>query len=211
MLSRPERNEYADVYASYVSRVPDGDLLTFLARQTGEFDPLANDLSDQQASQPPAPGKWSVKQVLGHVADSERIMSYRVLRFARGDKKELQGFEQDDYVTAGNSNRRSTGELLAELKSVRGATLSLLGSLNREDSLRTGIANGKTVSVRALAYIIAGDAQHHLELLRRLAAAPFRLRRSRLKYDNSPPGRSLLAEFRAAFGKRNAYLLQACK
>lgn len=173
MLSRPERNEYADVYAGYVSRVPDGDLLTFLARQTGEFDPLANDLSEQQASQPPAPGKWSLKQVLGHVADSERIMSYRVLCFARGDQKELQGFAQDDYVTAANSNRRSTRELLAELKSVRGATLSLLESLNREDSLRTGIANGKRVSVRALAYIIAGHAQHHLELLRRQAASTF--------------------------------------
>lgn len=172
MLSRPESKEYAGAYASYVSRVPDGDLLNFLARQTGEFEGIANDLSDQQASQAPAPGKWSVKQVLGHVSDSERIMSYRALRFARGDSKELRGFEQDDYVAAANSNRRSTSELLAELKSVRGATLSLFESLNREDCLRTGIANGNAVSVRALAYIIAGHAQHHLELLRRQVASP---------------------------------------
>jgi hypothetical protein len=97
-------------------------------------------------------------------------LSYRALRFARGDKNELQGFEQDDYVAAAHSNGRSTTELLAELKSVRRATLSLLESLTNEDSVRTGVANGKSVSVRALAYVIAGHAQHHLELLRQHVA-----------------------------------------
>jgi len=170
MIIRPHRNEYADFYADYISKVPEGDLLNFLDLQTGEFDGLVNDLSDDQASQPLAPGKWSVKQVLGHLSDTERVLSYRALRFARGDKKELQGFEQDDYVAAANSNGRSTTELLAELKSVRQATLSLLESLASEDSIRTGIANGKSVSVRALAYVIAGHAQHHLELLRQQVA-----------------------------------------
>jgi uncharacterized damage-inducible protein DinB len=167
MISRPNRTEYADFYANYISKVPDGDLLNFMDLQPAQFDGLVNDLTDDQAIQPPAPGKWSVKQVLGHLCDTERVHSYRVLRFARGDKKELQGFEQDDYVAAANSNSRSTSELLAELKSVRRATLSLLQSLTTADTERTGVANGKSISVRAMAYVIAGHAQHHLELLRK--------------------------------------------
>ena len=167
MMSRPNPTEYADFYANYINKVPDGDLLNFLDFQPAEFEGLVNDLSDAQASSPPAPGKWSVKQVLGHLCDSERVHSYRVLRFARSDETELEGFEQDDYVAAANSDSRSTAELLAELKSVRKATLSLLESLTTEDSRRSGIANGKSISVRALAYVIAGHAQHHLELLRK--------------------------------------------
>jgi uncharacterized damage-inducible protein DinB len=171
MLSRPERNEYADFYANYISKVPNGDLLNFLDLQPGEFVGLANDMTDQEATQPPAPGKWSVKQVLGHLCDAERIMGYRALRFARGDKTEIEGFEQDDYVASANSNDRSTTELLVELKSVRRATLSLLESFTTAESERTGVANGNSISVRALAYVIAGHAQHHLELLRKQAAA----------------------------------------
>src|SRR5215472_13637123 len=165
MISRPADNEYAPFYANYISKVPDGDLLNFMELQPDEFRGLVNDLTDEQATQPPAPGKWSIKQVLGHLCDTERIMGYRALRFARADKTELEGFEQDDYVASANSNGRSTTELLAELKSVRGATLSFLESLSATESERSGIANVKSISVRALAYVIAGHAQHHLELL----------------------------------------------
>jgi uncharacterized protein (TIGR03083 family) len=167
MISRPADNEYAPYYGKYISKVPDGDLLNFLDLQPHEFDGLVNDLSDEQASQPPAPGKWSVKQVLGHICDGERVFAYRALRFARSDKTDLEGFEQDDYVASANSNARSATELLAELRSVRGATLSLLESLSEAETIRTGVASGNKVSVRALAYIIAGHAQHHLELLRK--------------------------------------------
>jgi uncharacterized protein (TIGR03083 family) len=170
MLSRPDRSEYADFYANYISKVPDGDFFNFLDLQPDQFVGLVNDLSDDQATRPPAPGKWSVKQVLGHLCDTERIMSYRTLRFARGDRTELEGFEQDDYVANADSNGRSTADLLAELRSVRGATLALLRSLTDEASVRSGIANGKSISVRALAYVIGGHAQHHLELLRQQVA-----------------------------------------
>ena len=170
MLSRPDRSEYADFYANYISKVPNGDLANFLELQPGEFVGLLNDLSDDQAIAPPAPGKWSVKQVLGHLCDAERVMGYRILRFARNDKTELEGFEQDDYVATADSNGRSTADLLAELKSVRGATLALLRSLTDEASVRSGIANGKSISVRALAYVIGGHAQHHLELMRQQLA-----------------------------------------
>jgi uncharacterized damage-inducible protein DinB len=167
MLSRPAENEYAPYYGKYISRVPDGDLLNFMELQTSEFNGFVNDLTDEQTTQPPAPGKWSVKQVLGHICDSERVFAYRAVRFARADKTDLEGFEQDDYVASANSNARSATELLAELKSVRGATLSLLESLTEADTIRTGVASGNPVSVRALAYIIGGHAQHHLELLRK--------------------------------------------
>ena len=166
MLSRPAENEYAPYYGKYISRVPDGDLLNFMELQTSEFNGLVNDLTDEQTTQPAAPGKWSVKQVLGHICDSELVFAYRALRFARADKTDLEGFEQDDYVASANSDARSATELLAELKSVRGATVSLLESLTEADTIRTGVASGNPVSVRALAYIIGGHAQHHLELLR---------------------------------------------
>ena len=171
MISRPADNEYAPFYANYISKVPNGDVLNFMELQPDEFYGLINDLTDEQAMQPTAPGKWSVKQVLGHLCDTERIMGYRALRFARADKTEIEGFEQDDFVAAANSNARSATELLAELKSVRGATLSLLESLTAAEAERSGVANGKSISVRALAYVIAGHAQHHLELMRKQLAA----------------------------------------
>ncbi len=166
MITRPDRSEYAEFYASYISKVPEGDLIEFLGLQEAELDGLVRALTDQQASTSPAPGKWSIKQALGHVSDTERIMSYRVLRFARGDQKELQGFDQDPYVKNADFNSRATMDLLAEWKAVRGASMALLRSLSEPASTRTGVANGKSVSVRALAYVIAGHAQHHLELMR---------------------------------------------
>jgi hypothetical protein len=166
VISRPESNEYAEFYANYISKVPNGDLLNFMELQPDEFNGLVNSLTDEQATEPPKPGKWSIKQVLGHLCDSERVFSYRVLRFARADKTEIEGFEQDDYVASANSNSRSTNELLAELKSIRKATLALLESLTPAEAERIGVANGNAISVRALAYVIAGHAQHHLETMR---------------------------------------------
>ncbi len=98
MLTRPDSTEHAEFYKNYIARVPDGPLLNFLAKQPGDYRQLLVGQSDEDASAPTAPGKWSIKQVLGHLCDTERVITYRVLRFARGDQKELEGFEQDDYV-----------------------------------------------------------------------------------------------------------------
>lgn len=166
MLNRPERSEYTEYYHQYISRVPEGALLDFLTRQLGDYRELFSGVSDTGAGQRPEPKKWSAKEVLGHVSDAERIMSYRALRFARGDSRELHGFEQDDYVREANFNSRSLCDLLTEFESVRKATIALLGSLDPQAESRKGVANNNTVSVRALAYIIAGHAQHHLEQLR---------------------------------------------
>jgi hypothetical protein len=114
----------------------------------GDYRELFSGVADPAAAQKPEPAKWSAKEILGHVCDTERIMSYRALRFARGDAQELKGFDQDNYVREANFNARSLSDLLTEFESVRKSTIALLGS------------------VRALAYVIAGHAQHHLERLR---------------------------------------------
>ena len=163
MLTRPSSSEYADFYKSYIARVPDGPLLEFLAKQLGEYRQLLTGVSDAAATAAPEPGKWSAKQVLGHICDGERVMTYRALRFARGDQNELHGFEQDDYVLEAQSNARSLEDLLTEFESIRKASIALFGSLPSEAETREGIANGNPVTVRALAYIVAGHAQHHLE------------------------------------------------
>ena len=166
MLTRPDSNEYAVFYTNYIARVPDGPLLDFLARQPGDYRQLLVGLSDKDAIAPTAPGKWSLKQILGHLCDTERVITYRALRFARGDEQELQGFEQDDYVREAGSNSRSLEDLLAEFESVRKATIALLGSLPPGSEMKAGMANGNRVTVRALAYIAGGHAQHHYELLK---------------------------------------------
>jgi hypothetical protein len=167
MLTRPENTEYAGFYRDYISKVPDGSLPEFLATQPNNYRKLLGNLPDSQAAAPAAPGKWSVKQVLGHLCDAERVMSYRAMRFARGDETELQGFEQDDYVREAVSDARKLEDLLNELDAVRGSTLALLGSLPTGTETRRGVANGNPVTVRALAYIIAGHTQHHYELLKK--------------------------------------------
>jgi hypothetical protein len=166
MMKRPERTEYSDFYADYVAHVPDGSVEEFLLKQWDELVAFLQTVSEDEASKPQSDGKWSIKQVLGHLCDTERVMSYRMMRFARGDQKELQGFEQDDYVAAGNFNSRVRHDLMVEFKNIRGATIALVGSISPEDEVRSGKASGKPVSVRALAYIIAGHAQRHLDLMK---------------------------------------------
>src|SRR5262245_29634184 len=114
MFNRPETTEYADFYKGYIARVPDGPLLALLAKQPASYRQLLGNVSDEQAAAPTAPGKWSIKQILGHLCDAERVMSYRAMRFARGDAKELHGFEQDDYVREAGSDARPLEDLLSE-------------------------------------------------------------------------------------------------
>jgi uncharacterized damage-inducible protein DinB len=166
MLTRPERNEYSDWYADYVSRVPDGDVIEVLERQSQEMLAFLKTLSEEQAEKPPAPGKWSVKQVIGHLCDGERVLTYRAMRIARGDQTPLAGYEQDDYVRESNANGRSLADLAAEHEAVRRATIALFKSMAEQAWLRRGAANNAEVSVRALAYITAGHEQRHLELMK---------------------------------------------
>jgi DinB superfamily len=171
MLTRPDRSEYADFYANYIARLPEGNLLDLLAKQPGDYRQLLVGVSEEAGAVEPAPGKWSVKQVLGPVCDAERVMTYRAMRFSRGDETELAGFEQDDYVREANSNARSLEDLLHEFESVRKATIALFRSLPPGAENRRGMANKNPVTVRALAYIAAGHANHHYEGLKKLRPA----------------------------------------
>ena len=171
MLTRPDSTEYAEFYKNYIARVPDGNVLDFLAKQPGEYRRLLAGVSDAAAEGAPAPGKWSIKQVLGHICDAERVMTYRALRFARGDEQELLGFEQDDYVREANSNSRSMEDLLSEFEGLRKATIALqFDSLYLQEPTPGSIANKSPVSVRALAYIAGGPRPASLRVAEKSSA-----------------------------------------
>lgn len=172
MLSmRPRSSEHDPYYARYIDRVADGALMDRLKDQVGEYRDLLTGVADDRAALPTGPGKWSIKDILGHVADTERVFAFRLTWFARGDTAALPGFEQDDWVVAASSDRQTLVNLLADVAAVREATLTLLGALPEETYERTGVANGQPASVRALAWIIAGHAQHHLDGLRPVVEA----------------------------------------
>ena len=164
--ARPGSDEYAPYYEKYTSLVPEGDVVETLRRQAAETLALLRSVDEEQAGSRYEPGKWSVKEVVGHVIDTERIFAYRALRFARGDRTELPGFEQDGYIENAEFDRRTLRDLAEEFEHVRGATLKLFGSLSPEAWLRRGTASGNQVSVRALAYIAAGHEAHHVNILR---------------------------------------------
>lgn len=164
-VRRPGPTEHAPYYARYIDLVPEGSIVNSLEVQIGETTALLASLSEVRARHRYAAGKWSVKEVVGHIADSERVFAYRALRFARGDATELPGFEGDDYVAHAGFDERPLADVLRELEIVRAATLSLFRSLGEEAWGKGGVANEALVTVRALAWIIAGHELHHRALL----------------------------------------------
>lgn len=164
--SRPGADEHAPFYASYVALVPDGDVTRTLAGQGEGFMRLLKDIGDGKAAFAYAAGKWTIKEVVLHVTDAERIFAYRVLRMARGDATPLASFDENAYAPMSGANDRPLDTLLGEFAAVRGATLVLLRGIPEEAWVRRGVASGKDVSVRALAWIAAGHAMHHERILR---------------------------------------------
>src|SRR5579859_3537105 len=158
---RPAKTEYSAYHEQYISLVPDEDVLVALDQQLAETLILLRGVSEQHGTFRYEPGKWSVKEVLGHMIDTERIMAYRALRIARNDRTPLSGFEQDDYVKNGDFDKRGVASLAREFEQVRRASISLFRNLDPEAWERRGTANGVEVSARALAYIIAGHELHH--------------------------------------------------
>jgi hypothetical protein len=165
-LGRPAADEYAPYYARYIEAVPDGEILVLLRDQLAETEALLREFKGDRGDHRYAPGKWSVKEVVGHMADTERIFAYRALRFARGDRTPLPGYEQDDFVRGGNFAARPLPEIAGELRSVRMASITLFAGLSAEALQRRGPANNVEFSVRALAWIIAGHERHHAKVLR---------------------------------------------
>ena len=164
-MNRPETTEYADYYANYISKVPGSDVLSVLESQRLQMLQLFAGRSERDGSFRYAPGKWTVKEVLGHITDTERIFAYRALRMARADQTPLPGFEQDDYVRSGAFGDRTLAGLAEEFAAVRTASISLLRSFNEEAWSRRGIASQKEVTVRALGFMIAGHQIHHRIIL----------------------------------------------
>lgn len=165
-FSPPAEGEYAPFYAGYVALASQGDLLTRLEAQVQEVSELLRGLSEEEALARYAPGKWSVKEVAGHLADTERIMSYRALRIARGDTTPLPGFDENTFVATAGFDARPLASLVEEWETVRRASLFLLRGFDGEAAARAGTASGAPITARALAYIIAGHVAHHLEILR---------------------------------------------
>lgn len=165
ITSRPGEGEYQSGYDSYIQLVPDGNIVTILAEQIEETLALLDQIDEAKAGYRYQPDKWSIRQLLGHVIDSERVFSYRALRFARGDQTALAGYEQDDYVANGSFDDTPLKELRDELETVRRATILLFKHLDQNAWMRFGVANEAKVSVRALAYMIAGHEIHHRGVL----------------------------------------------
>lgn len=165
VIPRPEPGEYAPYYERYISLVAGADILTTLDSQRRQMLLLLSGRDEADGDFRYAPEKWSAKEVLGHVCDTERIFAYRALRISRGDQTPIEGFEQDDYVRNGPFANRPLAELIEDYIAVRRATLTLLRNLDEAAWTRRGIANKNEVSVRALAYIIAGHELHHRRIL----------------------------------------------
>ena len=162
---RPQPGEYADYHAGYIGRVRDGEWLARMQQQPAELrDRLAN-LDDDAAALPRAPGKWSTLDLLTHINDTERVFAFRLLWVSRGDPSGLPGFEQDIWAGNVNSLRRTIPSLLDEFEAIRRSNLCLVQALPDEYADRRGLINGTSITVRALAWLIPGHVQHHLEKL----------------------------------------------
>ncbi|PIE94696.1 DinB family protein [Bacillus fungorum] len=166
MQIRPKASEYNSYYATYINLVSDGNIIHILEHQIKETNLLLKKISDGEGLFRYAPTKWSIKEVIGHIADTERIMAYRLLSIARGETAELPGYNDDMYVLKAAFDKQSMQDLVDNLIVVRQSTVHLLKSLDKDTWLQRGNANKSEVTVRALAYIIAGHELHHLQIIK---------------------------------------------
>lgn len=162
---KPEAGEFLPYYGRYIDLVAPGDILTTLTQQMSDTQALINSLPASVGTYRYASEKWSVNEMVGHLMDSERIFVARALRFARNDSTALPGFEQDDYVRNATFDDYVLAELASELESLRRSTVLFFTHLSEDAWMRRGTANGAEVTVRALAYIVAGHELHHREML----------------------------------------------
>ena len=164
-MTKPEKSEYDAYYGKYISLVEDGDLFATLAAQPDELNAALGSLDDAKGLYAYAPDKWTIKEVISHLNDGERMFGYRAFRISRGDTTPIEGFEQDGYIENARPNARSLSHLLDEFRLLRKANMFLLNNLNDEDMKRMGTASGLPISVRALANIMGGHVTHHANIL----------------------------------------------
>jgi hypothetical protein len=171
-MRRPLVVEYTAYHSHYIENVPYGDPLVALERQAEETARLLSALPEERGNYRYAPGKWSIKELVGHVIDTERIFAYRCLAIARGDITPLPGFDQDTYVARAGFDGRSLQSLIGEMRAVRAASLALFRSLGEEAWNRAGTANGKHLTARVFPWIAAGHEHHHVQVLRERYLGP---------------------------------------
>lgn len=165
-MQRPDKTEYDPYYEKYVSLVEDDDIIDTLGAQPTKLNDLFTALPNEKGCFAYEKGKWSIKEVLGHMIDGERMFSYRMFRISRGDETPIEGFEQDGYIENAYSDNRSFADLLDEFSLLRRANMIFFTNLTDEGWNRVGTANDVKISVKALIYIMAGHVEHHLNILK---------------------------------------------
>ena len=164
-MQRPKSDEYAPYYGRYIDKVPDGDIIAYLEQQRNAFSARLVEIPSEKGNLRYAEGKWSVKEVVGHVIDVERAFLFRALTFARADRGPIPGLEQDDWVAAANFDARTMESLREEFHHLRSSGIAMLRSFDEAALLRRGIASDCEFSVRAIPYILAGHLDHHARVL----------------------------------------------
>ena len=164
-MQRPDKTEYDPYYEGYISLVEKEDIIDTLERQKTELSDAFGGFGEDRGNHRYAEGKWSIKELLSHIIDGERMFGYRVFRISRGDKTPIEGFEQDDYIENSHANERGFADMIEEFENLRSANLLLFRNLKDADWVRTGTANDVEISVRALVFIMAGHVRHHLKIL----------------------------------------------
>ncbi|MBS1595443.1 MAG: DinB family protein [Bacteroidetes bacterium] len=165
-IARPTQTEYPVYYHTYISKAEGNDLIALLKKGNEDLQAFISSLPAHKADYRYQPDKWSVKEILIHLMDAERIFAYRALRFSRGDRTGLPGFDENEYVPNCDASSRSIENILTEYQALRASSISFFENLTHDMLIRNGIANGEEVSVRALAYIIAGHEVHHLSVIK---------------------------------------------
>ncbi len=164
-MTRPDSSEYAPFYAGYIAKVPDSGPLQLLQDQIAQLEALRT-LPEDRANYRYAEGKWTVKELIGHIADGERVFSYRLVRIARGDQTPLAGFDENTWAKTAPHARMPIANVVDEMVAVRRSTLALVASLEESSIGNKGVANNNPVTARAICWIMAGHTRHHLDILK---------------------------------------------
>ncbi|HYX28819.1 MAG TPA: DinB family protein [Pyrinomonadaceae bacterium] len=165
-MNRPGETEYAPYYQSYVDQVSETDIMSVLRSELDDLDVLLGRVAAEKETYSYADGKWTIREIVGHLIDGERVFGYRAFCIARGEQQNLPGFEQDDYLRTAPYNNIDLEDLLSEMRLVRLSNIAMFRTLDEESWSRTGLANNNEVSVRAIAFIMAGHVRHHMNVLR---------------------------------------------
>jgi len=165
-MNRPAETEYAPYYQSYVNQVNENDVIAVLRSELDDLDVLLDRVPNDKETYAYAEGKWTIRQMIGHLIDGERVFGYRAFCIARGEKQNLPGFEQDDYLQTAPYNNIDLEDLLSEMRLVRLSNIAMFRTLDEEAWQRVGLANNNEVTVRAIAFIMAGHVRHHMNILR---------------------------------------------